>query len=143
MRPNKSTYRKNASPYRSGQAQNYTIKENVFKIAEPRLRVAFGEVYDKTLQANPVPKTFWRDTLTGAFVTNTVAFVIAGFQAHWVVVPGLLGYVVTDIFLLIAVVILWIIHIKKWLNAKDDQTTRSRIISEVFDSIVNISTSNQ
>ena len=142
MRRNNATHPKAASPYRSGQAQKYTVHENKFVIEEPRLKVALGEVYDKTLQANTVPKTTLRDTVTGAFVTNTIAFVIAWSQNSWIVLPDLVGYVVVDIFLLIAAAFLWVKHITKWLNAKNDQTTRSRIVSDVFNSIVKISTSN-
>ena len=143
MRRNNATHPKASSPFRSGQAQKYTVRENTFVVEEPRLKEVLGEVYDKTLQANPVPKTTLRDTVTGALVTNTIAFLIAGFQAQWTDWSGLLGYVVVDFFLLIVAAILWIKHITIWLNAKNDQTTRSRIISDVFNSIVKMSTSNQ
>ena len=135
---NKPSAGNTESPYQSGKAFEYVVHENSFTIPEPRLKEVFGTVYDKTLQANPVPRATWRDILTGAFLSDALAFLYEGSNSSWAIWPTLWIYVIAGILLFVLSVILWIKHVKSWLDARNNQTARSRVVEEAFDSIVSI-----
>lgn len=127
------------SPYKSGCASAFTVRENYFNVSEPRLRECFGEIYDAALKANPLPAVSWRDALFGALVSTVIATVYEGLSMDPFSWRGLIAHLVCCGLLLVASLAAWGKQATSVAKSRGDISKRTRIINAEFRRVVEIS----
>lgn len=130
---------KQVPPYRSCQNKSFIIKENTFKIDEPRLKTSFGKVYDKALSLNPVSSTCWRDIFISAFVTALLSTVYTASNIQSLSWRVLKVYYITDIVLAIGSVVSYVKQSMARIKSESRLSVREEVIDEAFYEIVRIS----
>lgn len=131
--------RASESPYKSGRANAYTVKENTFVVSEPRLKECFGDIYDATLNANPTPAFSWRDAILGTFLSTLITTIYEAVSMEPFIWSGIMWRCICCGILLIASLILWIKRVLTITKSHSDRPKRVQIIDTEFKRIVEIS----